>query len=153
MFCTKVYNNKMTTRARKEEIRYRKTMKKRAPSKECTFCHINDGHEEFIEEGTFFKIIVNLFRYTYWDEQDVVHQVMLVPKLHTESIRKLPTEAAIEFLDFIGKYEEQGYNIYARPPMSATKSVPHQHTHLIKTSGKRKKVMVYSRKPFIMFAK
>lgn len=143
----------MTTRTRKAEIRYRKTLKTRAPAKVCTFCEIDENHEEFIEDGKFFKVIINLFRYTYWDEQDVVHQVMLVPKMHTESIRKLPTEAAVEFLDFIGKYEEQGYNIYARPAQSATKSIPHQHTHLIKTTGKRKKVMVYSRKPFIMFAK
>lgn len=143
----------MTTRRRKEEIEYRKTIKNRVGSDICKFCVVVKGHDEFIEEGDFFKVIVNLFHYTYWDEQNVLHQVMLVPKLHTESIKNLPTEAAAEFLEYIGKYEAQGYNIYARARGSVTKSVPHQHTHLIKTDGKRKKLMVYSRKPFIMFAK
>lgn len=143
----------MTTRNRKTELKYRKLKKQNPENKDCRFCQIDSLHEEFVEEGTFFKIIVNLFGYSYWDEQDVEHQVMLVPKLHTESIRNLPVEAAAEFLEFIGAYEAKGYSMYARPPQSATKSVPHQHTHLIKTNGKLKRLMIYVRKPFLLVAK
>lgn len=141
----------MTTRARKAEKQYRKLRKQQGPSADCKFCQITSGHDEFVEEGEHFKVITNRFRYSYWDEQDVDDQVMLVPKIHTESIRELPLEAATEFLDFIGKYEAKGFSIYARPPQSVTKSIAHQHTHLIKTKGKRKRLMVYSRKPFILF--
>lgn len=98
-------------------------------------------------------IIKNRFNYSYWDEQDVEHQVMLVPKMHTKSIRKLPIAAASEFLDYIGKYEDLGYNVYARSPDSTTKTVPHQHTHLIKTNGVRKKLIFYTRKPFMLFTR
>ncbi len=141
----------MTTRGRKAEKEYRKVQKQRQSNADCQFCRIDRDHEEFVEEGEHFKIITNRFRYSYWDEQDVEEQVMLVPKVHTESIRSLPVEAAAEFLDFIGKYEADGYSIYARPPQSVTKTVPHQHTHLIKTKGKRKRLMIFSRKPFLLF--
>ena len=141
----------MTTRRRKEEKRYRKAQSSRTDSDDCAFCAIQPGHEDFVDDGEFFKIIVNRFHYTYWDEQDVEHQIMLVPKTHVESIKQLPVEAAAEFLDFIGKYEENGYNMYARANRSVTKSVPHQHTHLIKTNGKRKKLIMDSRKPFVLF--
>jgi diadenosine tetraphosphate (Ap4A) HIT family hydrolase len=140
----------MTTRKRKEEIQYRQH-RKRKPDAACEFCAIKAGDEQFIEEGKHFKVIINLFKYTFWDEQDVTHQVMLVPKMHTETISSLPVEAASEFLKFIGKYEAEGYNVYARARQNDTKSVPHQHTHLIKTKGKRKKVIIYSRKPFMLF--
>ncbi len=142
----------MTTRKRREEKQYRK-LKKRQPSDVCNFCKITPGHDEFIEEGQYFKIITNRFHYSYWDEQAVQHQVMLVPKDHIDSISKLPVAAAKEFLDYIGKYEERGYSVYARPPQSVTKTITHQHTHLIKTDGKRKKLIVYSRKPFLLFTR
>lgn len=143
----------MTTRGRKAELTYRKTQKKEGrnkPDAACTFCQINRGHEEFVEEGKYFKVLITLFRYSYWDEQEVEDHMMLVPKMHTESISKLPVAAATEFLEFVGKYEAKGYTIHARAPKSATKSVPHQHTHLIKTKGKRKKFVLYSRKPFLL---
>ncbi|MCA9331925.1 hypothetical protein KC968_03230 [Candidatus Saccharibacteria bacterium] len=143
----------MTTRSRKTELAYRKQKKSIPKTTICKFCDISVGHKEFVEEGIHFKVIVNLFKYNYWDEQGVVDQVMLVPKTHTESLRTLPVEAAEEFLTFIGKYEEKGYSIWARTPSSPTKTVPHQHTHLIKTDGNRTKVMFYSRKPFILFSK
>lgn len=143
----------MTTRTRKTEIQYRKSKKQRPSAQGCAFCVIEPGHEEFVEAGKHFKIIKNRYNYSYWDEQDVDHQIMLVPIVHTETIRNLPVEAAAEFLEYIGKYEDAGYNIYARSPDSATKTVPHQHTHLIKTNGKRKKLIVYSRKPFLIFTR
>lgn len=143
----------MTTRKRKEEKQYQKQRRRRKVNVACTFCVITEGHDEFIEEGEFFKIITNAFRYSYWDEQDVEHQVMLIPKQHVDSIRRLPVEAASEFLEFVGQYEEKGYSIYARPPQSVTKTVQHQHTHLIKTTGKRKNLIVYSKKPFLLFTK
>lgn len=129
----------MTTRKRKQEKQYQRLKKNRPKSDDCSFCLITQGHEEFIEEGAFFKIITNRFHYSYWDEQEVQHQVMLVPKEHIDSISKLPLKAAEEFLEYISKYEEQGYSVYARPPQSVTKTITHQHTHLIKTDGKRKK--------------
>jgi diadenosine tetraphosphate (Ap4A) HIT family hydrolase len=141
----------MTTKGRKSELAYRKYRKQHKDDKTCVFCRIVPGHPEFIEEGKYFKLIVVLYSYQFWDEQDVEDQIMLVPKKHVESIRDLPLGAADEFLAYVGIYEEKGYSVYARAPGSATKSQPHQHTHLIKTKGKRKRLIIYSKKPFMLF--
>ena len=95
-------------------------------------------------------VINTLFPYEYWDEQDVTDQLMLVPKKHVDTIRKLPVKAAEEFMDFLGKYENNGYSIYARTSGATSRTVPHQHTHLIKVRGKSKKFMLHLRKPYIL---
>lgn len=144
----------MSARSRKEEVKYRKLRKLQPDSGDkCRFCTISAGHTEFIEGSKYFKVITNRFKYSYWDEQDVEHQVMLVPKIHTESISKLPLAAATEFLKYIGKYESEGYSIWARATQSPTKTISHQHTHMIKTNGKRKRIMIYNRKPYMLFIK
>lgn len=143
----------MTTKGRKSELAYRKQLKERKKVKDCIFCSIVPGHPEFIEEGKYFRVIITKFPYNFWDEQDVVDQVMLIPIKHVESFKGLPVQAASEFLDYISKYEEKGFSVYARAPQSATKSQPHQHTHLIKTKGKRKKLIIYLRKPFVLIMK
>lgn len=140
----------MTTKGRKSELAYRKYRKQHKDDNQCVFCKIVPGHPEFIEQGEYFRVIITKYPYSFWDEQDVEEQVMLIPIKHVESIRDLPSEAAVELLDYVGKYEEKGYNIYARAPDNSTRSQPHQHTHLIKTKGKRKKFLIYSRKPFVL---
>lgn len=143
----------MTTRSRKTALKYIKDQKNKVNKAECTFCSIDNSHPEFIKEGKYFMVIINLYSYSYWDEQEVEDQIILVPKMHTESLRKLPLEAATEFLDVISEYESKGYSIYARSTTNVTKTVPHQHTHLIKTKGKRKKFILYLSKPFMLIMK
>lgn len=138
----------MPNRSRKDEIRRKKHYKKAPASEKCPFCHVKA--EEVIETGKHFYVMVVLFKYSYWDEQDVADQLLLVPKKHVESISKLPVGAAEEFLNLIGKYESQGYSVYARTPTATSKTVPHQHTHLIKVQGKSKRFMLHLRKPYIL---
>lgn len=138
----------MPNRSRKDEIRRKKHYKKTPLTERCPFCDVQS--KEIVETGNHFYVMIVLFKYTYWDEQNVTDQLMLVPKKHVESISKLPVEAAQEFLDLLGKYESQGYSIYARTPEATSKTIPHQHTHLIKVQGKSKRFMFHLRKPYIL---
>src|SRR5688572_30438179 len=116
----------MTHRSRKEEQRYSRYLS--TVSKDiCVFCH-ND-REECIEETEYFKVIRNVFRYSIWDGQTVVDHLMIIPKLHVDALARLPAGHIMEFYTLMGGYELQGYNIYARAPVSAIKTVAHQHTH------------------------
>jgi diadenosine tetraphosphate (Ap4A) HIT family hydrolase len=141
----------MPNRSRKDEIRRKKHQKRTPPTSKCPFCHVKP--EEVIETGTYFRVFMTLFKYTYWDEQNVVDQLLLVPKQHVESLSKLPPKAAEEFMELLGKYESQGYSLYARTPDATSKTVPHQHTHLIQVTGKSKKFMFHLRRPYILIVR
>ncbi len=56
-------------------------------------------------------------------------------------------------MTLIGKYEAKGYNVYARGIGSISRSVAHQHTHLIKLVEKRAKIYVHVQKPYIVLNK
>jgi hypothetical protein len=76
---------------------------------------------------------------------------MLVPHEHTDTIASLSEAARLEFVQQISAYEENGYHVYARATKSQTKSIPHQHTHLIKCVGRPTKMAFYILKPYINF--
>lgn len=40
-------------------------------------------------------------------------------------------EEAKEILHIMTEYEKRGFSVYARAPKDTTRSVTHQHTHLI----------------------
>src|SRR5687767_8201846 len=124
-------------RSRKEEKVYIKYLKRRRKSDaKCQFCDISDEHKPYINETKHFLVIRNLFPYSIWDGRRVTDHLMIVPKQHTETLNSLGEDAAVEYVKLVSKYEHDGYNVYARAPDSIIKSVPHQHTHLIKTTGK-----------------
>lgn len=134
------------TRSREEEKRY-KAYIKTLPKDICVFC---EGlNEELVESGTFFKVIRNIFGYSIWDGQKVADHLMIVPHMHTDAIANFTDEMILEIHKLIAKYEQDGYNLYARAPLSKIKSVLHQHTHLIKTEGDPKKLIMLSRKPYL----
>lgn len=135
-------------RSRKEAMIYRRyRADKNGVS--CEFCNIQKNSPQFISETEYFKIIRNIFAYSLWDGQTVSEHLMLVPKKHIDSLANLPRSAAAEYVQIISKYEGKGYNLYARAPVSIVKSVPHQHTHLIKTSGKLRRFIFLLMKPYI----
>lgn len=138
-------------RSRKEELKYRKYQKESradASKVKCLFCDINENHEQFLSQTKHFKIIKNIFGYSIWDNQLVAQHLMIVPKKHTTKLGNLPSDAANEFLAIIDKYEDLGFNFYARSPGSIIKSIPHQHTHLIKPAGKRRRLILFLVKPY-----
>jgi len=136
------------TRSRKEEKNYKRYIKK-VDKSQCIFCGIDKNNKSLIKQTPSFKIVRNIFAYSLWDGQAVVDHLMVVPIKHTETLKDFTAEEALELLKLLSLYENQGYNVYARAPSSHIKSIPHQHTHLIKTEGRPKKFIFLTRKPYI----
>jgi ATP adenylyltransferase len=138
----------MPYRNRKEYKVYRRHTDRVRRSGVCEFCKIDKGSNQFVEGTKSFKVIKNIFPYSFWDERQVVDHLMVVPRKHIDTLDDIsPTEAS-EYLKLIGSYESRGYDVFARAPTSVTKSVPHQHTHLIKPDKKRMKMLFFIKKPF-----
>lgn len=136
------------TRSRRQENEYKKYLKTVNPGS-CVFCVIQKGNDQYVEETKHFKVIKNIFAYSLWDGQKVVDHLMITPKKHTDSLKSMKSADKVEYVDLLEKYEKVGYNIYLRAPASVIKSVVHQHTHLIKTEGGPKKLVLHMRKPYI----
>ncbi len=139
----------MPNRSRKEFKTYVKYLKQLNPQEGCEFCKFTRQTEQVLHEHTYFWVVKNIFPYSLWDELTVLDHLMLVPKRHTDSLDKLPEEAAIEFVKLISSYEAKGYGVFARAPQSRTKSIVHQHTHLIKNDHQQQRLLLYSRRPYL----
>jgi diadenosine tetraphosphate (Ap4A) HIT family hydrolase len=129
---------------------YRKTRKvyKSFPKPEtCQFCDISQM-EHIIEETLHARIIKNRVYYDVWESRDVSDHLMIIPKRHVRTLNDLTDEERVDIMKLIGKYEADHYNVYARSMESVTRSVPHQHTHLIKAEPKLARVTIAVRRPY-----
>lgn len=132
---------------------YRKTRKayKSYPKHpECEFCDFNDIAEKIIEETDHARVIKNRVFYDIWEMRDVTEHLMIVPKRHVKKLKELSDEEKLDIMNTIARYEALGFNIYAREPNSLSRSVAHQHTHLIKTGKKPGKALFFSHKPYFV---
>ncbi len=132
-------------RSRKEELRYR-IYRKQTNINACEFC--KPLSEQELKTTDQFKVIRNKFPYTIWDGQTVVEHLMIVPKMHTDTVAHFTKEMVADYFKLLKAYEKQGYNVYARAPTSKIKSIAHQHTHLLKTEGRPKSIILLLRRPF-----
>ncbi|HVX24656.1 MAG TPA: hypothetical protein VG992_04955 [Candidatus Saccharimonadales bacterium] len=135
------------TRSRKEYLKYERHLATVQPGL-CAFCAIEAGSDQLIKETKHFKIIYNIFPYSLWDGQRVVEHLMVAPQTHTDTLSALNDKQKAEYVDILQEYESNGYNIYARAPVSKIKSIAHQHTHLIKTEGAARRFLLLLRKPY-----
>ena len=134
-----------------EYLRYldERRKQKKYPTGSCILCEVNKGDAQFVAQTKYFKIIRNIFPYAIWDQQRVTDHLMIIPITHTDSLANLSKEARLEFVNQISSYEETGYHVYARATKSETKSISHQHTHLIKCSGPAAKMAFFLLRPYI----
>ena len=139
----------MPVRSRREALRYREKQKDGTINTDCVFCKLHPEESSYLDETKSFMLVRNIFAYSTWDSQDVEDHIMVVPKKHIESLSVLSASEAVEFVGLIGSYESRGYNVYARAPNSAIKTIIHQHTHLIKAGKKRHRFIFYLRRPYI----
>lgn len=137
-------------KSRKEAIEYNR-YKSSLKQGFCQFCELKE--DEKIEKTKNFMVIKNIFSYSIFDAQDVEDHLMIIPNKHIVSISKIPKNQKVEYMELLQKYEKQGYNIYARAAQSKIKTVIHQHTHLIKTSGRPKRLIFRLLTPYIRIAK
>ena len=116
--------------------------------KACPFCDISAL--EIVENGKLVRVVHNIFPYEYWEFMDVTDHLLVVPIRHVSSLGHLTKDEKLEVMELLAKYEAQGYNIYARTADNTLKTIPHQHTHLIKTKDKKAKAVLYSQKPYFI---
>ncbi len=137
------------TRSRKEVLHYMRYIKNLPQDPTCEFCDVTKDRPTPVKAGKYFTVINNIFPYSLWDEKSVLDHLMIVPKKHTDTLKGLPDLAAIEYVKILGEYEALGYNSYARAPGSQIKTIVHHHTHLIKSQGRRRSLLIHLRKPRI----
>lgn len=137
-------------RSRKEEIEYMRYLRDLRPAM-CVFCESH--RQDLVYDGAYFKVIRNIYPYSFWDGHAVDDHLLVVPKWHTDTLANLSGGQAVEFLNLVSEYENVGYNVYARAPGSQSKSIVHQHTHLIKTHGRTKRILLMIRRPYVRFVR
>ncbi|HSW78229.1 MAG TPA: hypothetical protein VLG36_05515 [Candidatus Chromulinivoraceae bacterium] len=116
----------------------------------CTFCNELTHGTKIIEEGKTMFVIPNRVSYDIFEGRKVTDHLMIIPKRHVDTFDDFTDEEALEFIRMTGAYETRGFNVYARGRGSISRSVIHQHTHLIKTDTKRTKAIFYIRKPHFL---
>jgi diadenosine tetraphosphate (Ap4A) HIT family hydrolase len=123
-------------RTEAEDLRYQK---RRAQQVGCPFCQIGDQSEdrEILEENQAFWLIRADFPYAVFFGNEVVDHLLIVPKKHVEGIAGLTADERRVLIEMISRYEAKEYLFFGRSPNDSTKSVAHQHTHLIKTISPR----------------
>jgi len=131
---------------------YRKTRKhyvKHLSPPGCPFCD-KEIETRTIRETEHLRIVPNLTSYDVWELTKVVDHLLILPKRHVATLQELTKTERTELIDLMAEYEVNGYSIHARAPQSTTRSVTHQHTHLIKTEGKRARASLFLKKPYVL---
>jgi diadenosine tetraphosphate (Ap4A) HIT family hydrolase len=132
---------------RKTRQKYRKLNSADKKTETCTFCsELEIGTNTISENETMF-VIPNRVSYDVFEGRGVTEHYMVIPKRHVETITDFSDQEKIDQMTIIGKYEAIGFNVYARGVGSVTRSVKHQHTHLIKADNKRTRLFMYAAKP------
>jgi diadenosine tetraphosphate (Ap4A) HIT family hydrolase len=116
----------------------------------CTFCNEVAKGTNIIEEGKTMFVIPNRVSYDVFEGRKVTGHLMIIPKRHVEGFKDFTDEEALEFIRMSAKYETDGYNVYARGMGNVSRSVLHQHTHLIKTNSRLTKAFFYIRRPHFL---
>jgi len=104
---------------------------------------------EPVQRGEFV-VIKNRFQYAVWDGCKVLDHLMVVPKRHVGGLGELTAQEKTEYVDLLAEYEARGYSFYSRAVHSATRSIIHLHTHLIKLDSKSVKGLFYLKKPHVL---
>lgn len=142
----------MATRKKVTEKSYKVYRNNKHPHV-CDFCDFTVDSVQVEQEYEYFWLVRNMFSYDLWDNLDVLDHLMVVPKDHIESIGLLPQEALLEYAQIIAKFESDDYSLYARSMKNVSKTIPHQHTHLLKLGKEHKKVSVFIKKPYFFWYK
>jgi len=117
----------------------------------CQFCDPQSHSQQIFQETEHAYVIPNRTFYDHWELRKVIDHRMVIPKKHVQTLGDLSTEELTDLMSIIADYESRNYEIYARSPGSSSRSVPHQHTHLIKTEPKPGRGLFFLSKPYILW--
>lgn len=116
----------------------------------CPFCDPETLAKAVYETENIY-IVKNKVFYDIWEMRTVKDHLLLMPKRHVKSLGELGAEERAEIMDVISDYESNDYNVYARAVSNNTRSVTHQHTHLIKTDHRNIHAALMLKKPYLLF--
>lgn len=119
---------------------------------DCTLC-IERNLDTVMHMGETMYIVKNRVQYDMFEGRRVEDHLLVMPKLHKESLLEFTASEQQEMMDIISDYESKGYGFYGRGVGSLTRSVKHQHTHLIKLAAKRPKFIIVVNKPYVVLTK
>ncbi len=136
-------------RKRSHHKKYLQHLKDHPPSKVCDFCDFKDNTERDIKHHTYFWVTDVMAQYDLWDNHGVKDQRMIVPKRHVEHIGEFSPEEALEYHAIVSQYDLLGYSLYQRAPVNNSRTIIHQHSHLISLADRQKKFVIYNSKPHI----
>jgi hypothetical protein len=134
---------------RKTKTEYSKHNKADQRHDACNFCHA-DTREKILYQNSTMYVIENRVSYDIFEDRRVTEHLMVIPKKHHDTIQTFSIEEKCDAMDVMGMYESKGYSVYARGQGSSTRSVKHQHTHLIKLVDKPSRLIIYARKPYVL---
>lgn len=117
----------------------------------CSFCDSTDMQPRIVHETDHCFVIPNRTSYDVWELRDVLDHLLVIPKQHVTNIQDLSNEARLDIMNVLAHYDAADYNIYARTTSNTNRSVPHQHTHLIKTNNAIGRGLLLVRKPYVLF--
>jgi len=137
------------TRRRQNQRRYHLHLKK-VEGQDCEFCKFGSGSSQVRETFHYFRLVENIFGYDIWDGLGVSEHLMLVPKRHVTGLHKFTKNESEEYMKLTAHFEELGYSVYSRSTANISKSVAHQHTHLLRLDDKHKKALLFIRKPHLV---
>lgn len=120
---------------------------------DCTFCTDPTLPVRVVRSTSTMQLLPNRTYYDVFEGLSVEDHLLIIPKRHLESINDFTPEEKLEMMDLIGEFECQGYSVYARGVGSISRSVKHQHTHLIKLRNKRARIIFYLRRPYFLLRK
>lgn len=131
---------------------YRTTLQRynvHLPRGACPFCDAATLANAIYEDDTVY-IVPNITQYDLWEMHDVEDHLLVIPKRHVESLASMTIDEHVAVMSQAARYEQEGYNVYARGVGFVTRSVPHQHTHLIKASNKHPRAAFFLQKPYVL---
>lgn len=137
---------------RKTVLKYRKlNQNDKKASVKCSFCE-NLATNTTVESTETMWVVPNRVAYDYFEGVPTTGEhYMIVPKRHLVKFGEFTDRERREMFELTAKYEEAGFNVYARSTQNIHRSQEHQHTHLIKLSEKQPTFVFASQKPYFMF--
>ncbi len=141
----------MIYRKRREQLAYDRMPKTTG----CPFCEpdnklLNPRPRKVLQETPHMQVVSNMFPYHVWEHLDVVDHLLIVPKRHISSMADLTPSERKDMINIFCEYEAEGYSNYTRAPQAVSRSLPHIHTHLIKSGTKKPRFSLVMRKPYIL---
>ena len=115
----------------------------------CPFCDTATVQKSLYKNDSLY-VVENITQYDLWEMHDVIHHLLIVPNRHVESLSELIDGERLALMAVAADYEQRGYNVYARGVGFITRSVRHQHTHLIKASNKTPRAALFLQKPYML---